>query len=853
MIGIPTTKFATTAKGEQVDIAVYNKLNQEQRDYLKKYGVDEYNKHENAVAESAGERIYAERVEKARQEAVAEFESKNTKLSTGEYIDNDIFNSLSPNDQARLKSMGIEKFNEAIRKEEEERQRVNAYNARAFAERQQWDATHGINQTANQSSNLIKLNNGEYINSSNFDAMNLAQQNYIMSKGVDAYNERMKQYESNVYMGEIQSKVLPPNKVEIDAANKEGIDYDEMTAPSMPTEAQQKVLGVKVTYSEPVVAHPPAYPEGNIQSYEPQEINKIADNIWKAITPWAEDKGETFQDYVKNFPSYLAAYYTEPTQEELAEGYQAFEESPLWYKLVFHGGVINPITKDSDGKYGRIIQGEAPMISAASGGLNVAKQAFSKIKPLLIVAPIETGLSDAAYLRFLNARVTNPNLSIEGFKSLDGLLDFATKNPIRYNTDKQVLSELFQDLNDVVNSGKSKQAILKNWQNRHNIRKNLVSKVTTYVDEYGTPSVSDYWQKYGEVNPFEPNTIPNWYSTAAKSVKVEKPIIETAIKVKQSVNKVGQLITAPSFTKAEIAEELIRQSAVTVALAVNPIITLNILENVSPVIRNAIMATISPKISEAIDAGQSQASIQRLAQSEIVWVTDMVNQSMTEPQTATKLQSVTKDAIEAQLQSQTQLEAQTQLKEQTKTQTQTQLQTQAKLQTQTEPMTQLKTQTKLQTRLEPQLIAKTGITNRISEPIIPKIRLSLPSGYENLTDTQIMSMIAWKQGIMYKAIYQPYGKNDIINTRKPINGVKYYKGVGSAAKSAIARGVPPEVINRDMGIVDIKITTKVGSMGDAIPVIIFAADSSNYSNNAKHSKRISNHSINNNASISGMR
>jgi hypothetical protein len=104
------------------------------------------------------------------------------------------------------------------------------------------------------------------------------------------------------------------------------------------------------------------------------------------------------------------------------------------------------------------------------------------------------------------------------------------------------------------------------------------------------------------------------------------------------------------------------------------------------------------------------------------------------------------------------------------------------------------------------------------------IRLSLPDKYKNLTDSQIASMIAWKQGIMYKAIYEPYGQKDVINTRKPISDVPYLEGIGSAAKSAIARGIPPEVINRDMGVVDIRIESKKDTTGKAVPIMLFTAD-----------------------------
>ena len=77
-------------------------------------------------------------------------------------------------------------------------------------------------------------------------------------------------------------------------------------------------------------------------------------------------------------------------------------------------------------------------------------------------------------------------------------------------------------------------------------------------------------------------------------------------------------------------------------------------------------------------------------------------------------------------------------------------------------------------------------------------------------------IIAWKQGWCFKALVPPFGPDDIINTRTPLPGVKYFRGAGSAARSIVARGGEvPKVILRDMGIVDIRIVTpsRVGRKG----------------------------------------
>jgi hypothetical protein len=71
-----------------------------------------------------------------------------------------------------------------------------------------------------------------------------------------------------------------------------------------------------------------------------------------------------------------------------------------------------------------------------------------------------------------------------------------------------------------------------------------------------------------------------------------------------------------------------------------------------------------------------------------------------------------------------------------------------------------------------------------------------------------IGIIAWKQGFIYKLLYKPYSQEDILNTRKPIEGVEYHTGIRSAYDSIIRRGgyVPP-IIRRSMGIYDIEIST----------------------------------------------
>ena len=85
-------------------------------------------------------------------------------------------------------------------------------------------------------------------------------------------------------------------------------------------------------------------------------------------------------------------------------------------------------------------------------------------------------------------------------------------------------------------------------------------------------------------------------------------------------------------------------------------------------------------------------------------------------------------------------------------------------------------------------------------PIIPVV-LKGKDG-KPLTEEQKLGSMAWKQGIMYKLWYPPFGQDDMINSRTPFAGVENYQGFKSAYKSLIRRtkGTIPPIISRNMGM-----------------------------------------------------
>jgi hypothetical protein len=136
-------------------------------------------------------------------------------------------------------------------------------------------------------------------------------------------------------------------------------------------------------------------------------------------------------------------------------------------------------------------------------------------------------------------------------------------------------------------------------------------------------------------------------------------------------------------------------------------------------------------------------------------------------------------------------------------------------------------------RITPDRITPDRITPDRITPDTPRIRITPDitriithiqehSEHKKLDPKQFEGMLAWKQGFVYQIRWKPFGKNDVFYSREPIPEVKYFDGIGSAAKSAVALyGEIPKQVRVDMGIIDVNIFR--GKDMDK-PVLNFKAD-----------------------------
>src|SRR4030043_1395607 len=62
--------------------------------------------------------------------------------------------------------------------------------------------------------------------------------------------------------------------------------------------------------------------------------NSQGRNIYRALTPWREERGETFGGWVVSIPKRMVSV---PEQNELKEQYELEHNQPLWTRILFGG------------------------------------------------------------------------------------------------------------------------------------------------------------------------------------------------------------------------------------------------------------------------------------------------------------------------------------------------------------------------------------------------------------------------------------------------------------------------------------------------------------------------------------
>lgn len=131
-----------------------------------------------------------------------------------------------------------------------------------------------------------------------------------------------------------------------------------------------------------------------VKSSEDKGLFATIKNIYRNLTPWDEDAGETYIAYMKKYPERLKASFlpAAKTQEELKTKYDNYQKQPLWAKALFGSPhIIYDKKKDT---YIEFAAGEAPMISGAGGKEKLAKTATKVIEKIVKEASKESKVAE---------------------------------------------------------------------------------------------------------------------------------------------------------------------------------------------------------------------------------------------------------------------------------------------------------------------------------------------------------------------------------------------------------------------------------------------------------------------------
>ncbi len=102
--------------------------------------------------------------------------------------------------------------------------------------------------------------------------------------------------------------------------------------------------------------------------------------VWRKLTPWREEEGETFVSYVKE-------RYTSkqpPSQEQLQAQLDTYQASPTWAKMLFGSPGV---AKMKDGTLVQLVAGEAPPVGGAF--ISKAEQAAQLARKTTLLKTVE--------------------------------------------------------------------------------------------------------------------------------------------------------------------------------------------------------------------------------------------------------------------------------------------------------------------------------------------------------------------------------------------------------------------------------------------------------------------------------
>lgn len=804
--------------------------------------IENINKQEkDALAQLAAYEKQAEQAKAEVAKAEAEWKSSHVELDTGEWVTSDLYNSLNKEQQDYLVKNGVDAFNKNIESERKAFEDSNIVIGDTYISKEEWDKI-------DPKYRAIAIKDG-------FVAMNatIEQDNDNLQKSIDNINEFSKS-DGTITSAGIIAAVQAGYVGDLIAVGITPEDIQE--AWQVEKEGHEWVLKKKEQFAalkelEPFYLTQLAAADkygGKPSDYPTEGIYDVLPAVWSGISIGTlRDAGfENPEDIINkaNEPvswQYFKAAYGTGIKDEPNKAYDAYIKQyglGTWIASQytdFASGLFPPakalhpeITIDdvtaSDWVWGAAT---VYLLAGAPGLASVLKGAASAVKVTpKYLQELATMIKAERSARSLGAAARQTNF-IEKLKEAAEVIKKSLPKTETIVPQNLTAQEFDGFLRARVLNPKLTPEQYKLWQEVERItQKTITNKELQQLKKLGGGS------KYIESPPpneLFPQVGTDYLRSGGKSIPLTRPNWQALEEVTNGkltemgiVKKGGQnYVRIGGVSGAELAEPmafitgylrlippekalewLIANKQATNVAVYDPELMRALYNIASTSVKEQLKTTVSNELiskletgslaavsaQAALDTGVSQATIGKVSTT-----TSLAEALGTSLAQATKTSTATDTA----------------LKTKSLTSTKTLLKTPTKLQTKTTTKT---TPTKFQTKY-----GRGGTKIKVRIPSV-----TTPSGeLRPMTAEELAGAVAWKQGLFYIMIYPPYGEKNIEYSKSPFVGVKVYSGARSAYQSiAKIGGKLPRRITRDLGIMDITITTSKRG----IPEIKFQAD-----------------------------
>lgn len=483
-------------------------------------------------------------------------------------------------------------------------------------------------------------------------------------------------------------------------------------------------------------------------------VSRLSKTVWRFITPWKEEKGQTAAAYLRETTRWAKF---PPTQAELKTEYEASTAQPAWARLLFPNNVM----RMRDGTYVRVLMGVPPMVTPA--GKLPAKEVQRIIKTIQI-----------NWNKFVPAR--KPKVSAETWARLTKAIERGTVK----NADDAT-----------------------NWIKLHGTppapglsRVQQVRDTEAAMDALKGAAAKRFLEQSREIAAAEAARVREAALQARQMIVFWTAALPGTLTYSKTVQRITEL---KRLTPSQALIQLSRDNATMWAAIAQPKTIAQMLTQVSTELRTKTLTELDIQMKELIE----QATLTRQQEQQLTELQEQL-------ETAVLTQTATQLAQQLQTKGLTQTQTATKVQTQTATETQTLTKAQVAQVTKTAVAQVVETPTipPPVTPVTPSPPPRTPAPPKLPPPPPPLLLPRKKREEEERRKKLRQYPITWRQGLIWIVIKPPYRtKSDIRIMKRPPKGAEVAEGARSAYKTIQSLGGDAYRLELDVdaGIMDILI------------------------------------------------